>query len=70
MSKNNVKPNKNRKDTPQKNGAAAAITPAVMISQMLDDQFGGRKLNKRGKSSIQAIQKQVDELEKILQSNK
>jgi hypothetical protein len=66
MSRDNGK-SKKQSNTARHKGAAAGIPPKI-ISQMLEDQFGGRKLKKHGKSSMQAIQKQVDELEKILKS--
>jgi hypothetical protein len=64
--KTSVEAKKNRKSASQRNSKVAGKTPPTVLGQTLDDKFGGRKVSKQGRNSIQAIQKQVDDLEKIL----
>jgi hypothetical protein len=64
--KTDTEAKKNRKHFLQKGSQVADATSSAVLSQILADTFGGRKVSKKGRNSIQAIQKQVDELEKLL----
>lgn len=65
-----MKLDKNKKRVLQQDSAAAGTTAAKLVGQLLDDKFGGRQVKTAGKDSVEAIQKQVDRLEKTLKSKK
>lgn len=49
-----------------KNADSAGISPSMLVSQMLDDAFGGMDVGRHSDASVKTIKNQMRSLESIL----
>lgn len=51
-----------------KNSAAAGTTPSAVVGRLLDDEFGGLKLNAPDTLSLESLRTHLQNLEAILRA--
>lgn len=55
-------------ETIRQNSAAAGTSMSAMVSRLLDDEFGGMRINTTAETTVQSIQNQLKTIEAILKS--